>query len=72
MPNSKNNDHILTSDERTLYIRQSIHGIQRILGECFAKYEEEGNLDCLKLAFDCQVQHIEILKQVRTHPKSRV
>jgi len=44
---NKNSDHILTPDERALYIRSSIQGIQRIFGECFANYEEDGNLDAL-------------------------
>jgi hypothetical protein len=57
--------HLPTPDERALYIRSSIQGIQRIIGECFAKYEEDGNLDSLKLAFDGHVQLIEILKQVK-------
>ena len=62
---NKNSDHILTPDERALHIRSSIHGLQRIYGECFAKYEEEGNLDSLRLAFDCQVQLIQTLKQTK-------
>ena len=67
MHNNKNSnsDHILTPDERALHIRSSIQGIQRIYGECMAKYEEEGNLDSLRLAFDCQVQLAEMLKQVK-------
>jgi hypothetical protein len=65
MPNKNSNSDILTADERALYIRQSIQGIQRIIGESIAKYEEDGNLDCLKLAFDCYVQLTQILKQVK-------
>jgi hypothetical protein len=63
--NNKNSDHILTADERTLYIRQSIQGVQRIYGECMAKYEEDRNLDSLRLAFDCQVQIAEMLKTIK-------
>jgi hypothetical protein len=65
MRNNKNNDRILTADERTLYIRQSIQGVQRIYGEVLAKYEEDGNLDSLRLAFDCQVQIVEMLKIIK-------
>ena len=50
--NNKNSDPILTSDERALHMRTAIHGLQRIYGESLAKYEEEGNLDCLRLAFN--------------------
>ena len=62
---NKNSDHILTPDERALHIRQSIQGLQKIYGECLAKYEEDGNLDSLRLAFDCQVQIAEMLKIVK-------
>lgn len=62
---NKNSDHVLTPDERALHMRSMIHGIQRIYGECFAKYEEDGNLDSLRLAFDCQVQHAQMLKTVK-------
>ena len=67
MHNNKNSnsDHVLTADERTLYIRQSIQGVQRIYGECLAKYEEAGNLDSLRLAFDCQVQITQMLKTIK-------
>jgi hypothetical protein len=67
MRNNKNGNsiHLPTPDERALYIHSSIRGIQKIIGECFAKYEEDGNLDSLKLAFDGHVQLIEILKQVK-------
>jgi flagellar biosynthesis/type III secretory pathway chaperone len=62
---NKNKNNSLTPGERALHIRSSIQGIQRIIGECFAKYEENGNLDSLRLAFDSHVQLIEILKQVK-------
>jgi hypothetical protein len=62
---NKNSKHLPTADEGALYIRSSIQGIQRIIGECFKKYEEDENLDSLKLAFDCHVQLIGILKQVK-------
>ena len=45
MPNNKNSDHILPPDERGLYTRSAFQALQRIYGECLAKYEEEGNLD---------------------------
>ena len=61
---NKNSD-ILTPDERALHMRSSIQGIQRIYGESLAKYEEEGNLDCLRLAFDCQVQIAAMLKTIK-------
>ena len=62
---NKNSDHILTPDERALHIRSSIHGLQRIYGECLAKYEEDGNLDSLRLAFECQVQITQMLKTIK-------
>jgi hypothetical protein len=42
MPNKNSNSDLLTSDERALYIRSSLQGVQRIYGECMAKYEEDG------------------------------
>jgi hypothetical protein len=67
MRNNKdsNSVHLPTPDERALHTRSSIQGIQRIIGECFAKYEEDGNLDSLRLAFDCQVQIVDILKIIK-------
>jgi hypothetical protein len=65
MPNKNSNSDLLTPDERALYIRSSLQGIQRIYGECMAKYEEEGNLDCLRLAFDCQVRIADMLKIIK-------
>ena len=62
---NKNSDHILTPDERALYTRSAFQALQKIYGECFAKYEEDGNLDSLRLAFDCQVQLAEMLKIVK-------
>jgi hypothetical protein len=43
MPNKNSNSDLLTSDERALYIRSSLQGVQRIYGECMAKYEEDGS-----------------------------
>jgi hypothetical protein len=67
MRNNKNSNskHFPTPDERALYIRSSIQGIQRIIREAFAKYEEDKNIDSLKLPFDAHVQLIEVLKQVK-------
>ena len=63
--NNSDSKHLPTPDERALYIHGSIRGIQKIIGECMAKYEENGDLSALRLAFDCHVQLIEILKQVK-------
>ena len=57
-----NDNHILTLEERAFYIRQSIEGTQRIIGECLARYEDDGNLDALKIALDGYVQFAEMLK----------
>jgi hypothetical protein len=65
--NNKNSDHILTPDERALHIRSSIQGIQRIIGECFAKYEEDGNLDALKIAMDGYFQLTEMLNIIKVY-----
>ena len=65
MPKNKNKNNILTPGERAIHTKSALQGIQRIIRTAFAKYEEDKNLDALKLAFDAHVQLIEILKQVK-------
>ena len=59
-----NDNHILTPDERAFYMRQSIEGTQTIIQECLARYQEDGNLEALRIAFDGYVQLCDMLKKV--------
>lgn len=72
MPNKNSNSDLLTPDERALYIRQSIQGIQRIIGECFAKYEEDGNLVDFSMQYRGPFNNVEFALPSHTQLKQQM
>jgi hypothetical protein len=63
--NKNKNNRGLTPDETAFYIRQSIEGTQSIIKECMTRYEKDGDMSFLKVAFDGYVALGEMLRQVR-------
>ncbi len=70
---SRNNDKYkdFTPNERAFYIHRSIAGVQSIIDKCMKNYDETGDLNALKVAFDGYVSLAEMLRQVEelySHP----
>jgi hypothetical protein len=62
--NNNNNINLLKPDERAFRIRKSVEGTQLVIDKCMKHYDQIGDLNALKIAFDGYCTLNEMLKQV--------